>query len=267
MRSRCISWPTGCAGMARRSRLPALLAAAWLGGCAEAPREPTAFDEVARGIPRAPAVEPRSRYGNPVSYVERGERYFVMARADGHRERGLASWYGRKFHGRKTSNGEIFDMHLPSAAHKTLPLPSWVEVTHLRTGRRITVRVNDRGPFIPGRIIDLSYRAARELGMVREGVAPVAVRVLAAPAAPARTDRYAYLQLGAFRKRTNAERFLHAVRRRGIDRVALRRRAGAGLNLVVHGPLPRTSLEHAARALERAGIRQYTVVSFPGRTP
>jgi len=93
-------------------------------------------------------------------------------------EKGVASWYGEQFHNRSTANGETFDMDLPSAAHKTLPLPSIVEVTDLDTGRKIRVRVNDRGPFVDGRIIDLSKAAAEQLGMARKGVARVRVRYL-----------------------------------------------------------------------------------------
>ncbi|MDP1630420.1 MAG: septal ring lytic transglycosylase RlpA family protein [Caulobacter sp.] len=100
-------------------------------------------------------------------------------------EKGIASWYGEQFHNRNTANGEVFDMDRPSAAHKTLPLPSMVEVTDLDTGRKIRVRVNDRGPFVAGRIIDLSRAAAQQLGTDRKGVARVRVRYLG-PAAPAR---------------------------------------------------------------------------------
>lgn len=95
-------------------------------------------------------------------------------------EKGVASWYGAQFHHRSTANGEVFDMDLPSAAHKTLPLPCIVEVTDLDTGKKIRVRVNDRGPFVDGRIIDLSRRAAEDLGIARKGVAKVRVRYLGA---------------------------------------------------------------------------------------
>ncbi|MBI2080319.1 MAG: septal ring lytic transglycosylase RlpA family protein [candidate division NC10 bacterium] len=108
--------------------------------------------------------------------------------AGGDGQVGLASWYGKDFHGRRTASGEVYDMYQMTAAHKTLPLGTWVEVIHLETGRSIQVRVNDRGPFIAGRIIDLSYGAARVLGLLGEGVAPVRVRMLAAgPTAVAAT--------------------------------------------------------------------------------
>ena len=114
------------------------------------------------------------------SYVIKGQRYHIMASAAGYSEKGDASWYGRPFHGRKTASGERYNMHKLTAAHKTLPLETWVKVTNLANHREVTVRVNDRGPFVRGRIIDLSYAAANELGMVRAGTAPVRVVALGA---------------------------------------------------------------------------------------
>ncbi|MFY0611820.1 MAG: septal ring lytic transglycosylase RlpA family protein [Hyphomicrobiaceae bacterium] len=117
----------------------------------------------------------RYKLGRP--YLVGGRRY-VPRRDPTYVRTGIASWYGKDFHGRLTANGEVYDMYGLSAAHPTLPLPSMVEVTNVRTGRRIVVRVNDRGPFARGRIIDLSYRAAQELGLVREGIGEVHVRYL-----------------------------------------------------------------------------------------
>lgn len=122
-------------------------------------------------------AEPRSRYGNR-SYSVLGKRYEVMAATDGYVEQGLASYYGKKFHGRRTSMLEVYDMYAFSAAHKTLPLPSYARVTNLANGKSVVVRVNDRGPFHAGRIIDLSYAAAVKLGVHRAGVAKVEVRAL-----------------------------------------------------------------------------------------
>ncbi|MDZ7803897.1 septal ring lytic transglycosylase RlpA family protein [Thiohalophilus sp.] len=137
-------------------------------------------------IPDAvPRVEPRSRYGNPDSYVVRGRRYHVKTSSQGYVERGHASWYGKKFHGHRTSSGETYDMYAMTAAHKTLPLPTYAEVTNLDNGRKIIVKINDRGPFHPGRIIDLSYAAAKKLGMTGKGTAPVQVRAID-PRQPAR---------------------------------------------------------------------------------
>ena len=130
-------------------------------------------------IPDAvPRDEPRSRYGNPETYEVFGKRYKVMKSGKGHVERGLASWYGPGFHSERTSSGEPYDMYAMTAAHKTLPIPAYVRVTNLENGRSVVVRVNDRGPFVGERIIDLSYTAASKLDMLRAGTARVEIRVL-----------------------------------------------------------------------------------------
>ncbi|NEV62558.1 septal ring lytic transglycosylase RlpA family protein [Thiorhodococcus minor] len=134
--------------------------------------------EIARIPDAAPKVEPLSRSGNPDSYVVFGKRYYPKKSSRGHVERGLASWYGEPFHGRKTSSGDIYDMHAMTAAHKTLPLPTYARVTNLENGRSVVVRVNDRGPFHGPRIIDLSYTAAVKLGVHRKGTAAVEVRAI-----------------------------------------------------------------------------------------
>lgn len=120
----------------------------------------------------------KSRYGNPSSYVVWGKRYYVLDSANGFVQRGIASWYGTKFHGRKTSSGEVYNMYAMTAAHKTLPLPAYVHVENLDNGRTIVVRVNDRGPFVVGRIIDLSYAAAKKLGVDGPGTANVEISVV-----------------------------------------------------------------------------------------
>lgn len=122
-------------------------------------------------------AEPRSRYGNR-TYSVLGRTYRVMETAEGYVEEGMASFYGRKFHGRLTSNQEVYDMYAFTAAHKSLPLPSYVRVTNLANGKSVVVRVNDRGPFHAGRIIDLSYAAATKLGFIKQGTARVEVRAL-----------------------------------------------------------------------------------------
>ena len=122
--------------------------------------------------------EPLSRRGNPESYVVFGKRYSVMKSAKGYQEEGEASWYGMKFHGHETSNGEIYDVYQFTAAHKSLPLPTYVRVTRVDTGKSVIVRVNDRGPFHGKRIIDLSYAAAIKLGIDKVGVARVRVEAL-----------------------------------------------------------------------------------------
>jgi rare lipoprotein A len=154
--------------------------AAWsLAGCAsnqiEAPAAPN------RVVGAGGADAQRSSRGNPPFYEVFGKRYHVLDTSEGYRERGIASWYGREFHGKHTSGGERYDMHDMTAAHKTLPIPTWVEVTNLENGRSVVVKVNDRGPFVDDRIIDLSYRAAQDLDMIRHGTARVQVRALTNP--------------------------------------------------------------------------------------
>jgi len=122
-----------------------------------------------------PKIEPKSRSGNPKSYVIKGKKYHVKKSDQGHTERGYASWYGTKFHGRKTSSGERYDMFAMTAAHKTLPIPTYVRVKNLRNGKAIIVKVNDRGPFVSGRIIDLSYAAAKKLEIYSNGTDKVEI--------------------------------------------------------------------------------------------
>lgn len=136
---------------------------------------PVAMDRVADAQVKAEHI---GKAGNPASYVVFGRRYFVMHSSEGFKERGIASWYGRKFHGRKTSNGETYDMYGMTAAHKTLPIPSYVRVTNLNNNKQAIVRVNDRGPFKKGRVIDLSYTAAWKLGVIKHGTAPVEIEVV-----------------------------------------------------------------------------------------
>lgn len=160
--------------------------------------------------PVVPKAEPLSAYGNHSPYDVWGERYEVLPTARGYVERGVASWYGTAFHGRNTSSGEPYDMYQLTAAHKHLPLPSYVEVTHLETGESIIVRVNDRGPFKPGRIIDLSWAAAVRLGIDQAGTAPVEVRALTFDEPDPSIRRPAklpvWVQAGAFSDKVNAEK-------------------------------------------------------------
>lgn len=121
---------------------------------------------------------PKSKTGNMEQYTVFGKQYKVMDSAANFKEQGTASWYGQKFHGRKTSSGEIYDMHAMTAAHKHLPLPTFVRVTNLENNQSVVVKVNDRGPFVGDRIIDMSFAAAQLLGMVQKGTAPVLVEGL-----------------------------------------------------------------------------------------
>lgn len=130
-------------------------------------------------IPDAvPRIEPRTRAGNKPSYTVLGKTYQVLPDSRGFIEEGIASWYGNKFHGRPTANGEVYSMYGMTAAHKNLPIPSYVRVTNLNNGRQVVVRVNDRGPFHEGRVIDLTYAAASKLGFVKQGTAPVRVEAV-----------------------------------------------------------------------------------------
>lgn len=161
------------------SRLAAACTLSVLSACSTQVRDrgPATAPEPPDGT-AVPAPEPRSRYGNPASYEEMGRRYVVLNSSAGYIERGVASWYGEKFHGRRTSSGETYDMHAMTAAHKTLPLPTWVEVKNLRNGQTIRVRINDRGPFVENRIIDLSYEAAKRLDIITDGTGLVEVRAI-----------------------------------------------------------------------------------------
>ena len=182
-----------------------------------------------------PRPEPRSRHGNGPVYEVFGKRYTVMNSASGYRERGVASWYGKKFHGRHTSMGETYDMYEMTAAHKTLPLPTYVRVRNLRNSKSVIVRVNDRGPFVHNRIIDLSYSAALKLDMVGTGTSLVEVEAItfdaplgdrpprqvtpppAKPPVPAASKPVqVYAQIGAFGSRENADRRIALLRSGGI---------------------------------------------------
>ena len=164
-----------------------------------------------------PATTPSSR-GNPSSYVVFGKRYYVLDSSEGFTQRGIASWYGTKFHGRPTSSGEVYNMHAMTAAHKTLPIPVYVHVRNLDNGRSTVVRVNDRGPFIDGRIIDLSYAAAKKLGVDGPGTANVEISVLrkgeSKPTSVVRSvpvpvdiepELPLYIQMGSFSSILNAD--------------------------------------------------------------
>lgn len=141
-----------------------------------------------------PSSEPMSRYGNPTEYHVDGRTYEVMKSSTGYKTQGVASWYGKKFHKQRTSSGEPYDMYVMSAAHKTLPLPTYIKVKNLDNGKTAIVKVNDRGPFHSDRIIDLSYAAALKLGVFPKGTAHVEIETMMGPAGEA----HYYLQAGAF---------------------------------------------------------------------
>ncbi|MEP0202812.1 MAG: septal ring lytic transglycosylase RlpA family protein [Halioglobus sp.] len=163
-------------------------------------------EDVADAVPRA---DPILSVGNKTPYEVNGKTYDILDNARNYKERGIASWYGTKFHGRKTSNGELYDLYAATAAHKTLPIPSYARVTNLDNGRSVIVRVNDRGPFHDDRLIDLSYGAAVKLGYMEKGTAPVEVEVLNIAGVDDRRGttygEYRFLQLGAYGSEATAQ--------------------------------------------------------------
>lgn len=194
------------------------------------PDRPMDVSHIQEPVPRA---EPRTIAGNKSPYHVRGQTYHVMQKPEGYKAKGVASWYGKKFHGRRTSNGEVYDMYGMTAAHKSLPIPSYVRVTNLQNFRSVIVRVNDRGPFHDDRLIDLTYTAAKKLGFERLGTAKVSVEYIDpagyqeasgkgantptaassadSPRAPAPKDsagyalpKNTYLQVGAFSRESAA---------------------------------------------------------------
>ena len=178
-----------------------------------APVKAISADQVQDAVPRA---DPILAAGNISPYTVNGVRYEVLEDASSYKQRGIASWYGTKFHGHETSNGEIFDLYRATAAHKTLPIPSYARVTNLDNGRSVVVRVNDRGPFHDDRLIDLSYAAAVKLGYMEQGTAPVEVEVMRIAGVDDRRDAtngsYRYLQLGAFGSQASALRLQSELR-------------------------------------------------------
>jgi peptidoglycan lytic transglycosylase len=241
-----------------------------IGACTTAPtpsRYPNAHDgapagtiashEVKDAVPRA---DPILSVGNKSPYKVNGVTYEVLENHQGYRQQGIASWYGTKFNGHETSNGEIFDIYQASAAHKTLPIPCYARVTNLDNGNSIVVRVNDRGPFHSDRLIDLSYGAAVKLGYMEQGTARVEVEVLNVAGVDDRRGTsagdYRYLQLGAFGSEVSAQRLqgeLQAVLKEPIEISKVQ--AGPGLLYRVRvGPLAgNDELQAVQRELEAGG--------------
>lgn len=238
-------------------------------------------------IPDAvPQTTRRSKSGNPKSYVVFGKRYHVMSSSQGYKERGLASWYGSKFHGKRTSSGEPYDMHGMTAAHKTLPLPTYVKVTNLKNGRQVILKVNDRGPFHANRIIDLSHTAAIKLGIKGTGTGlveveainpeqsyasskiptptPVAAKTKASSSLPHNKGISLYLQLGAFISSQNAyqlkDRVNSALSTSQAD-VSSTLRNGQQFYRVRLGPLSSTEqADSLALKLTKNGFEKHRIV-------
>jgi rare lipoprotein A len=183
-----------------------------------------------------------------------------MASSQGYRERGIASWYGSKFHGRRTSSGEPYDMHLATAAHRSLPLPTYAEVTNLDNGRKVVVKINDRGPFHDKRLIDLSYGAAIKLGMAANGTARVEVRAISFDSPPparaaVKIADGTFLQVGAFENRGAAEQLAGRMMGERLQPVSIQQ--GGGLYKVWIGPYPSESdIEYASSRLIELGFER-----------
>lgn len=240
-----------------------------------APAASVDFSRIPDAVPR---WEPYGKSGNPPSYEVYGKRYNVMASGEGYLERGQASWYGTKFHGRATSSGEPYDLYAMTAAHKTLPLPTYAEVTNLENGRRIVVRINDRGPFNDERLLDLSYAAAGKLGILGKGVGRVEVRsittnpaVLARAVSPPPPAGVVvaplsgiYLQVASFGDRENLQRGLTRLLDAKIDQVLVQQdssKTGTILYRLRIGPLPdRGQAEQLVTRLNALGFEQTYIV-------
>jgi rare lipoprotein A len=270
--------------------LGGMLALSLLAGCGTfpadqdgAPEKDLNWDEIPDAVPRA---EPLSESGNPESYTVYGKRYFVDFDVTDFRQRGAASWYGTKFHGRKTSSGEIYNMYAMTAAHKTLPLPSYVKVKNLRNEKQVIVKVNDRGPFVDGRIIDLSYAAAQKLGIISNGTTDVEIETVS-PAdmqkqpnisqpensppdtvqAEEETNTASaafYVQLGAFSHRPHAEKLLLQLTSQAIAPVSISRKddGDIGLFRVRVGPFAdRQALQNMESQLSELGYTSSYIVT------
>jgi rare lipoprotein A len=249
-------------------RSVSMIAALVLVGCSSSPPSryglsqdtgPDRTVDVSKIPEPVPRQEPLSRGGNK-PYTVFGKKYYPLTTAAGFTEEGTASWYGRKFHGHRTSNGEVYDMYRFSAAHKTLPLPSYVRVTNLRNQHSIVVRVNDRGPFHSNRIIDLSYAAAKKLGYSGQGTAPVRVEAIDLSQAPVAGR---YLQLEAFKSEFNAQQFLAKAKQiLGAFPVFIQRQNTdmGPVHRVRVGPLDPETLQQALAKLDQAEFKQPLVL-------
>lgn len=260
----------------------------WLAGCASSPGGDYPDTPGSSGIdlseipPAVPKEEPPSKYGNPERYTVFGQTYYPLDSADNFSQIGMASWYGRKFHGQRTSSGEPYNMYRMTAAHKILPLPTYVRVTNLRNGKKVIVRVNDRGPFVDDRIIDLSYVAALKLGMAQHGVTRVRIEAITgqdgthdsardrAPitSLPPATDIIdfdqsgLYLQVGAYARRGNARHMSRRLQAMGITAISIAplQRNGVTLYRVRVGPFSRPRTRQAVqRDIAAQGIPVITV--------
>lgn len=266
------------------SLLALLIFSALLASCASSPVNRDGAPRSGAATPRSlpgdaiPRSEPKSRYGNGPYYKVYGVTYKVLDSSHNYQERGVASWYGKKFHGRMTSSQEPYDMYAMTAAHKTLPLPTYVRVRNLKNNRSIVVRVNDRGPFIDNRLIDLSYSAAQKLDMIREGTTLVEVTAIGVddvptvvrnttptrPAPTVETDSSVFLQVGAFGDAGNAKRRFAMLQENGIGRAFIHEEnsESATIYRVRIGPIADVDEYDALVArLQRMGIAETHLVA------
>jgi rare lipoprotein A len=246
-----------------------------ISGCSWSP--PSNFD--ASSVPNAvPKPVTRGKRGNPDSYVVLGRRYYVLESSTGYDERGIASWYGPGFDGKSTSSGETYDMYKMTAAHKTLPLPTYARVTNLANDKSVIVKVNDRGPFHENRIIDLSYAAAAKLGMIKKGTALVDVKAISTnqppspdavaesktPPAALPANPELYVQVGAYAKHDNARRMQARLALNALGPVVIERASladGQHVWRVRIGPLTDVdAVDALTRRLGELGIDQTQVV-------
>ena len=231
------------------------------------------WDEIADAVPKE---EVHSKYGNPDSYEVFGKTYYVLDSSKGFKQKGKASWYGTKFHGRRASSGETYDMYAMTAAHKTLPLPTYVEVKNLENGRTAIVKVNDRGPFHDGRIIDLSYAAATKLGVVASGTAPVEIRAIDSKAENTRYARGVdtdyvddngklYVQIAAFSTEANALKLISDLREKNFQsaRIHVDKASGKLLYRVRIGPVPTSNVaEKVLAQLKQINLNNAKIVTY-----
>ncbi len=261
-------------------RKPPLLPALWLAmlsiaGCGQFPTAPVgapAPADLSRVPDAVPGDETPSRYGNPSTYTVLGKSYSLVPSCKGYHDRGIASWYGKQFHGGRTSDGETYDMYAMTAANKVVPIPCYARVTNLQNGKSVVVKINDRGPFVDNRLIDLSYAAATKLEMTGTGTALVDVQALApgenpapppvppasppsavtaavavaagpgasTPAPAAEAGPQMYLQVGAYAARSNADAALQKLAVNGVRQAFILPVTDGGRTLykVRIGPVP-----------------------------
>jgi rare lipoprotein A len=209
------------------------------------------YKDIIQRLPEPkPIREPLSLRGNPEQYEVWGQTYQVNRGMTEYKEIGIASWYGQKFHGHETSNGERFDVYQFSAAHKSLPLPAYVRVTNLENQKSLVVRVNDRGPFHGNRIIDLSYAAAVRLGFADSGTAKVQIEMLAAPIMD---NDYRTLQVGAFSSAASASSFKQKLAALFNEKVYVNQenRGGQILHKVRIGPVSPSRINEIQTTLQQ----------------